>query len=463
MAKTNIIFRHLFAVCMGIALLSILTRTGYGCALLVVVVIGWLCYQKTIPHFTIILFILGLLIRLVVMIWVQPPLESDFLTLYNAAQKVLVGDNSFQHIAYYTLWAYQTAFVLWEAFWLNLWNDPNCLKLVHAVLASGTVCLLYRIIRCYSGDRAARGAVLLLTVLPFGSTWHVVLSNQIPSAFFFVLGLWLLACEDCYRLGFLRFPLTGAVFQIGNLLRCEGVILLVAVAAWSVFEVLTDKKSIKRLMAGVLVLVTVYGAAGGAADWAVRATGWNRNGLKNGIPIWKLVCGMNMESEGGYSGTSWTELELTLNEQHQATEETQRTALRLIRENGPHSFEEVIAHFGAKIKRLWCGDALYWAYREKLAKDPDAKWYTCLLEFNLGVFCAAFMLALLGLLKLHRRSTAAYLPYFVCFSSFCAFLIVEAQPRYVYLPQLFVFAASACGLEHVLAGCFLPRDGEKYK
>lgn len=39
------------------------------------------------------------------------------------------------------------------------------------------------------------------------------------------------------------------------------------------------------------------------------------------------------------------------------------------------------------------------------------------------------------------------MPYFVFFAAYCAFLLIEVQPRYAYLPQLYIFTASAFVLE----------------
>ena len=43
----------------------------------------------------------------------------------------------------------------------------------------------------------------------------------------------------------------------------------------------------------------------------------------------------------------------------------------------------------------------------------------------------------------------ALLPALVVFAAFCAFLLIEAQARYAYLPQLFIFLAAASGLDRL--------------
>ena len=65
------------------------------------------------------------------------------------------------------------------------------------------------------------------------------------------------------------------------------------------------------------------------------------------------------------------------------------------------------------------------------------------------LFYAALLLTAFGLYR-PCRTPAAYLPLFVVFAAFCAFLLIEVQPRYAYLPQLFLFCGASLGLDRLL-------------
>ena len=454
--------RVLFCVCFALAALSVLSLNGYALALLAAAVIWLVLRRRTIPHFTLVLLAGGIALRVLIVLVLHPPLISDFELMYDAAQSLLAGDMWFLDTAYFSLWAYQSVFIAWEAMWLRLWNDPICLELVNAVLSAGILCLLYRMARGWVSERAAQAASLLLTLLPFALTLHTVLSNQIPSAFFLTLGLWLLVCADCRRLRFWRFPLAGLSFQLGNLLRSEGIILLVAVLAWAVFEAVRHPDTVKRLAAGILALLVVYFAAGTAADAIVRATGLNPNGVQNGDPTWKFVTGLNFNTSGGYSQEDWNKIYPTLDENYQVTEQTEAVQKELIAERlsalsaNP---AKLVRHMFNKLRLMWDNDALHWAFGHTqqqpeqnilgLISRGDA--YTLLQQFDRGLFYLSVLLAGLGLFsspaRWKQRETAAYLPYFVFFAAFCAMLLIEVQPRYAYLPQLFLFTAAAFGLD----------------
>ena len=240
MQRTYRAFRILFCVCFLLIAASVLLRSGLFLAVACICLGFYWLSRHHIPRFTVWLFLGGILVRFVV-IWVlHPPLESDFEKLYDAAQSLLAGDLSFNSTPYFSLWAYQTAFVCWEAMWLAIWNHPIFLEIVHAFLSAGTVCFLYRLVLPHVRQSSAQLMALLLTVFPFACTLTTVLTNQIASAFFLVLGIWLLYCPDTDRLRFWRYPLCGVALQMGNLLRPEGVIVLVAVLAWVFFSALRE-------------------------------------------------------------------------------------------------------------------------------------------------------------------------------------------------------------------------------
>lgn len=385
-------------------------------------------------------------------------MDSDFSAVYLTAQCVLNGGNILSlSPGYFILWAYQGALVLWEVCWLRLWNDPLCLELVHAVLSAGLVCLLYRMARRWVDERAAQAAALLLTLFPFVLTYHTVLSNQIPSAFFLTLGLWVLVCQDCERLGFWRFPLAGLCLQLGNLLRNDGVIVLVAVVAWTVFECLRHPKAVKRTLLGLAALLAVYLLVYSGANAAVKVSGLNPYGLGNNDPGWKFVLGLNQDTVGSYSSADADRIFSTVGPDGLPSEATFALQNSIILERlsvGPRKLLKLAI---LKLRPMWLSDALNWAWGHVALQEihfgpfDGATLYTALRQFDRGLFLLATALMLYGLGGRGWKDypTAAYLPVFIFFAAFCAFLPTEIQSRYAYLPQLYIFTAAAFGLDRL--------------
>ena len=444
-------FRALFAGCFAAAMAAILLQNGACIALAVLLLCVWACAKWRLPYVTVWLFFGALLVRVAAVTVVTPPIVSDFRTLYEAALQLNAGDLSYLKDSYFLLWAYQNAFVIWEAFWLRLWNDPLFLKLISCLLSAGTVCLVYRIARGWFRPAAARMAGVLAALCPFSVLLPTVLTNQIASAFFLVLGVWLLACRDCARLRVFRFPLAGLALACGNILRPEGIIVLTGILAWAVFAVLEDKARWKRILCGLLAVLAVYFAAGGAADAALRASGLSPNGLENGNPLWKFVVGLNIDTGGSYSPDDQDKILSTMTDTG-ITEQTVAAEKELIRERLSASPAELLRLFLSKIRVQWCDSALHWMFGP-ITGEPAYQLYELTAaklctQFDRAWFYAAVGLALFGMAGGRRRADEL-LPALVVFAAFCAFLLIEAQARYAYLPQLFIFLAAASGLDRL--------------
>lgn len=440
---------NLFRAAFLLAAALILIQNGFVLSLIAAYAI-WRVTKKPVLHFTVWVFGGTLAASLLFILLLHPPITSDFCTLFQTAREIIAHDFSYRRSAYFTLWAYQTPFVAWEVFWLSLWDSPICLELAGAVLSAGTACLLYRLSRQWVSERSAQAASLLLFIFPFSATFHTILSNQIPSAFFLTLALWLLACSDCERLGFSRFPLAGLALQAGNLLRGEGIIFLTAIFAWSVFRLAARPKNIRRLGSGLLVLLAVYFGVHDGTSALIRESGLNPCGLQNGNPFWKFVTGLSYEARGGYSDEDWGRVAATLDEHHQITAETEALQKQMIAERLAAEPSVIIRHIRNKLGNQWVSDGLLWVFSDFSMEHPFL--YDLLKQFDRGIFFLALGLFSYGLSDKARwknRPQAAKLPYFIFFAAFCAFLLVEVQPRYAYLPQLYLFSGAAFGIERL--------------
>lgn len=432
---------------------AVLMRSG------VTAVIGvCLCFyalQKHEPRrFTLWLALICLSVRLIAVFTLETPIVSDFMLLHDTARSLAHGDPSaIQNNYYFAIWAYQTFFVMFEAVFLAVWDDPLCLRLVNVLFSTGTVVLAYRILKTYVRPAAAQTAALMACIFPFFAALPAVLTNQISSAFFFVLGLWLLLSTDTEQLKFWRYPLAGAALGIGQLLRPEGLIILTSLAAWMVFSVIAHPKEAKRVVLGVLTLAVVYLTLCKGADLAVRASGINDSGLRNGYPGWKFVVGLNQKGEGSYTEELWWPLFHTLDENYQATEATRTLQSRLIRENAPQSLPQFGGLMLKKLDTMWLKSGLTTSNGPLGHIDRKSSYgidtaVDILEDFDRGLFFMALTLAAIGLLG-RRRSPDEYIPYFIVFASVVIFAVIEAQTRYAYLPQIFVFMSAAFGLDRI--------------
>ncbi len=433
-----------------IAAASLLLRSWVCAAASVLCVFAVLLKHRP-KHFTLWLAAACVLVRLLAVLVISPPIITDFSLMYNTAEGLVHGDRSVMDIEYFRVWAYQTPFVLFEAALLSIWNDPMSIKLVNVLLSSGTVVLMYRILRAYVRPAAAETAGLAACVFPFFVTLPTILTNQIVSLFFLVLAVWLLISPDTGRLRMWRFPLSGLSAAVGNLMRPEGIIVLTALAVWALFKILSDRRALKRIAAGMLALIVVFVSAEKVTDFAVRKSGLNSHGIENLYPGWKFVLGLDFKDGGSYSNPSvtsmWYRLLGTFDDDCRPTEATSVLQKQLIRENMPQSPGQWCDFMLGKIDFLWASSALYWVTQHL---DKTSFVTGQIVEFtetfDRALFFTALALAALGLAA-KKRSADELLPYFAVFAAFFVYLFIEVQPRYAYLPQIFVFMGMGFGLD----------------
>ena len=216
--------RLFFAICFGAAVLCVVT-VYYPLAGVILFLAGLLVLLSlwkgiSARRFSLGLFLLSLVIHLGAVAFLTTPIESDFALQYEASRQFAQGDFSFQDTVYFQKWGYQTGLVIWQGTLLKLWDSPTFLRLVNCLVSAGTNVLVYLIARDYFEERAARLASLAYAFFLFPATLVTVLCNNIPSAFFLYLCLYLVmgkGFKRCHRV--LIYTLAGASLAVANALR----------------------------------------------------------------------------------------------------------------------------------------------------------------------------------------------------------------------------------------------------
>lgn len=440
-----------FVVCFFLTALFMGWGSGRLWAILLMAGSYWVFRRfPKIPLFTLWLFLGTFAVNLAWVFQADPKPVSDFSLMYSAAKSLIAGDLSFNSSMYFVLWSYQLPFVALEALLLRIWNDPLCIQLFNCLCTAGSVCLVYRLIRGRVSDAAARTSAVTLMLFPTISAMSSLLTNQCSGAFFLVLGVWLVCSADVKKLGFARYPLAGLAIQAGNLLRPEGIIVLIALLAYGVFFVLRHPSAVKRVALASAALAAAYLLVGFAADQAVIRTGLSPYGVENQLPQWKFVCGTSFETNGGYAADDFEALSDTLGEDYLPTEQTDALVREILSDRLAHPLEDWVELLQNKQKRFWCKPGTGWAFADLSEHSPEFQKEVrpVVEEFDRELFWIAVMLSIAGLL-LKKKEPAQFVPYFVFFASFAAFLLIEVQPRYAYLPDFFLIAAGAWGIARI--------------
>lgn len=439
----------LFAVCFLLAALTLGWTSGRFWAILIVAGGYWLFRRfPRIPRFTLWLFLTAFAVHLAWVLWLDQQPQSDFSVLYTVAEYLLRGDLSFNREIYFVLWSYQLPFVALEAALIRIWHDPMCIQIFNCLCAAGSVCLIYDLLRGMVRVSAARTAALCLVAFPTIGAMSVLLTNQCSSAFFLILGVWLVCGQAGKKLGVARWPLAGLAIRVGDLLRPEGVIVLVALLAYGVFCVVRHPQRAKQTALAALLLAAAYLLAGTAADQAVIRTGLSPYGVGNQLPQWKFVCGTNFQTNGGYAEDDFLLLADTLDEHHLPTEQTDEVFRELMTERLSRPLGDWAELLRNKLDRFWKIPGTEWAFADMTKQSDEFRGIIrpAIEEFDRTIYWLSLMLAMAGLL-VRNREPKHLVCYFVFFAAFAAFLPIEVQPRYAYFPDFFLLGTGAFGLE----------------
>ena len=135
-------------------------------------------------------FIVMLVIRILIILKIATPPVSDFEILFNSAENLLQGNNVMNSLNYFFYFPYQTAVVLYFTFLLKIYNSVVTIKIANCFFSVGTLIIVYFIAKEFVNEKIAKMATICYALFPFSLFYNTILSNQIPGAFFFYLGIY---------------------------------------------------------------------------------------------------------------------------------------------------------------------------------------------------------------------------------------------------------------------------------
>lgn len=390
---------------------------------------------------------LCLALRLGWMLVVRTPVQSDFGLMLDAARQAAAGDFSWTgpEGSYFWRWSYQIPFVLYEALVWKLIPSLWALKGMNLLFMVGIDALIYAIARRFLPARAALVTALLYAVYPASIHMSAVLTNQHIATFFLLLGVWLVLTGK----GWPQMLLAGACFAIENLMRSEAIVFLATLlcCALCLFLRFPRRETAKRLAAGVLAVLVAYAGVSRAVGAGLTAAGAAPYGVTNRMPQWLFVLGLDAAGNGGYSERNAHVL--TILDDGARAAETRRIIDQSFRQRG-----DAVGFFAEKTAFMWAQEeSFYWStgYLDPAAKPMGISVDAALkllstAEKALYLLAWSSMPLAAWILFLGKEEDWAGGGAFFCLiavcAAFCAYLLIEVQPRYRYFIMPFLFLLS---------------------
>lgn len=415
-------------------------------------------YKVKTRYFALTVFILAFFLKAMIAVAYNAPPVSDFANFYNSALKAARGDFSFSSSFYYKFWSYQTGIVLYYALLIKIFGSSIItLKIVNCVFIAGTNVLVYLISRLLLKEKFSRFISVFYLIYPSSGVLASVLTNQHISNFLIICGMYV----------FIRgrgasAPVNtaaAALLALGNAMRPQAVVVILSLAGAVMLEVLlriTDKKPVGHLIISVIGFLAAYMIIMHGLSLAVKIFNINENGLKNSFPLYKFAMGLNDRSTGRYSWEYADKL-LTVRDPEIRNER----ALEIIKEELSHP----VKFAGLVLRKqyvMWADmdDSIFWGFNylsdsgiDILGRNVSYKLFSKIIQGEEKAFyIVVLILAFVGIVSEYnsKRTELAFSAIqFVLLFNFAIYSLIEVQTRYRDFQMIFMFIASARGIEYM--------------
>ena len=408
---------------------------------IVVIVLAFLVSRKIkVKRFWILLLVVSFLIRLAAIVVFNFPQTTDFKLMYECALKFVNHDFSWNSTAYFMMWPYQSGFVVYEGLLLKLINNIYFLKVLNIIYESLLVVLIYYFSRRFVKDESARVDAILFMVYPYNIYLGTTLANHHIATILSYLGIVFLLSRKKKPYYFIA---AGILIGLSNVLRPEGIIIIFSYLLFMIFNL--KKDNFKKEVLGFLILLVSYGGINLICSNLIILSGVNNDGLKNTNPLWKFVLGFNGDSCGYYDSND----EVYINDKEKE--------LEIIKERlNPSNVGRLVL---CKTNRMWLSnkidvkdssyDKAYYIGNIKIKFNDLANVVSLTNHY---IFLFVMVMMILGVFRNRKdiiNNESLFFLIMVVVAYF-VFLLIEIQPRYLYLIHPSIFILSAYGIEEIL-------------
>jgi len=225
---------------------------------------------------------------------------SDFKFILNNAIELAQGNKEFLHNNYFYKFPYNLPFTIYEALLYKIFHSVFILKILNVIISTYILWLIYSIAKYAFNEEVALIALFLSIIFPPFIYNTSVLSNQIIALALFLSGLFVfLKKKNIY--------LTGFLFALGHIFRPIGIVFIIPMLIFLIFEfILSTKKidmqNIKSIILKILKFLGSYYITIIIIFSLIDKTGIPvKSMFYDPIPHYKFLVGLNYKSNGYYN------------------------------------------------------------------------------------------------------------------------------------------------------------------
>lgn len=219
---------------------------------------------------------------------------SDYKVLLEGALKIANGTFSegYDKTSYFYFYNYQIGYISYLSILIKLFGySLNVIKLFDSINIVLSAVLIYMIVRRLSNKAAGAVSSLLFAEFVFIITGSSVINNQHLSSLLMLFGIYLIILDRIWSIG-----LSGLAFAAMNVIRPEGIILLIAFCIFFICKMLRSGNwrewiiKIALLVFSFCIIVWTFNMA----FMGLKLTPGPIS--KSNIPYFKMVIGLGAEN-----------------------------------------------------------------------------------------------------------------------------------------------------------------------
>ena len=396
-----------------------------------IIVVGllYLFYKKEkIKNYTLFLFLLSLIIRLISIFVFKVEIADDFKTMYEASLSLLKGNIDFMNGFYFKTYPFQLGLTLYQAVLLKVFNNVIILKVFNSIYTSLCVLFIYLISRKLFKEKTARVISLGYLFFLYPLYLNSVLTNQhIPALLMLICIYLVVSKEENYKYSII----IGLLMGIANFFRSESIIFIMGIVIY--YLVFINKKNYKNKIINSLCVIGVYLLITFSTSQILLHSPLfkNNNSEDKNVTVWKFYCGLNDKYNGIY------------NEEDQNIYFSSDNEKELLIDRVKSDYKKFPVLFLKKEVILWTQTN----YDIRLTN----KWnYDIIFFINQGILNIVMVLFVISLYpKKDREDDKILFLKLLIGLYYGIYLFIEISPRYAYNLDMIVFILLGIGIERM--------------
>ncbi len=392
----------------------------------IIVIIYFLNKKINIKNFPLFIFIISLVIRVLISIYLKTSITDDFKTMLDASRSVLNNNLSFINTMYFKTYPYQIGHVLYQALLLKIINSVLFLKIINSIITSLIVVFIYLISKYLFKEKTARLISILYLLYLYPLYLNTVLTNQHLPALLSLIVIYLIVSKKInYKLSIL----IGLLLAIANVFRTESIIFILSIAVYYILTM--NKDNYKMIIKSILLIIVTYFIIFNSISIIISLTPIKTK-LTNNSGYWKFYCGLNYESNGIYNNED---------------------AITYFNENkdGKELLVERIKKDKTKLPVLFLKkEVILWTQTNyDLRIKNSSNLLSSLEHFNQGYLNLILLLFIVSLFVTKYEKKETLLLKILIFIYYGVYMFIEISPRYAYILHMILFLLLGLGIEKI--------------